>query len=214
MANISGITNQNGIPTECTVRIYRRDSGVLVAEQQSVGGSYSINGLSLDIEYDVLCIGDDTVCPQVNGTIYPKLIYPYSTTWRLFITANVGHTNTTIVDLRMKDDLNVLLDYSSATISSSTQFSAAYQAEYAVDQNSDTRWASDNTNTFPQWLEIEFPTAQEVSAFSIEGFGGTSGIDNPRDFELQYHDGTNWIAAGTFTNEIGWTGGEIREFQL
>lgn len=215
MPNISGNTNQNGIPTECTVRIYRRDTGVLVAEQQSVGGSYSINGLTIGIDYDVVCIGDNTVCPQISGPIEPISIFPQATNWRLFITANGGHTNTTVVDLRLKDDTNTLLDYSGAIISSSSEYSGSYQDDYAFDQNSGTRWASDNTNSFPQWLEIEFPVSKEISSFSIEGFGGTAGqIDNPKDFELQYHNGVDWVTAVSFTDETGWSGGEIREFQL
>lgn len=75
-ASLSGITRINSIPAECTVRIYNRADGGLIDElvSDSVTGEYQSTNVSSSGVYDVVCIGDETVCPQISGPLTPPPI--------------------------------------------------------------------------------------------------------------------------------------------
>lgn len=68
---ISGITQQNGVNAATTLRAYRRDNGELSAETISNAstGNYKFVNLEGLTEYDIVCIGDSSVCPQISGPI-------------------------------------------------------------------------------------------------------------------------------------------------
>lgn len=69
---ISGNTKVNSNNTQCLLRLYNRTTGELVSETQSdnITGDYIFEYLD-PIEYDIVCIGDETVCPQISGPLTP-----------------------------------------------------------------------------------------------------------------------------------------------
>lgn len=69
---IQGVTQINGIPSECTVRLYNRSTGQLHSEVTSNDstGEYEFTNL-LTQEYDLVCIGSNEVCPQISGPLTP-----------------------------------------------------------------------------------------------------------------------------------------------
>lgn len=68
MAELTGVTKINGVPAQCTLRAYRRDTGAFEAEIQSnpITGAYSITVLP-NIDYDVICFDGVGICPQASG---------------------------------------------------------------------------------------------------------------------------------------------------
>ena len=58
----------------------------------------------------------------------------------------------------------------------------------AVDGSLETRWASDPSQATPQWLQVEWPTAQEVAGVKI--FFETA---YAKDYTIKTWNGTQWI---------------------
>lgn len=76
MASIDGVTKINNVNSQCTVRLYDRLTGELIRSQYSndLTGNYSFGELPYDsTEYDIMCIGDSSVCPQISGPITSDL---------------------------------------------------------------------------------------------------------------------------------------------
>lgn len=74
---IEGQTKINSIDSSCTLRIYNRDTGELVQSMSSESdGSYVFNGLDAEVDYDIVCIGTESVCPQISGPLSPIIGTP------------------------------------------------------------------------------------------------------------------------------------------
>jgi hypothetical protein len=84
--------------------------------------------------------------------------------------------------LHMEDNGNVA-PQASANASS---VSNGLQAQYAIDGNPSTRWAS--SLSMPQWLEITFPSLQELYGVRINFQPAYA-----EDYRIQTWNGTDWI---------------------
>lgn len=82
MAEITGVTKVNGVPTQCTVRLYDHESGLLhkstVSDNET--GVYILDKLSNKTNFDILCMNDEAVT-QSSGplkAIGEDYIIPYN----------------------------------------------------------------------------------------------------------------------------------------
>lgn len=85
------------------------------------------------------------------------------------------------------------------SVSVSNQHSATYSGAMAVDGNSGTRWATQDSVTKEAWLELSFaePVTVDTAYFSQ-----LTGPNNHTDaYNIEYWDGTDWA--------VGYTGGSI-----
>jgi hypothetical protein len=60
--------------------------------------------------------------------------------------------------------------------------------ENAVDGSLETRWASDSSQETPQWLEVEWPSAQEVAGAKI-----VFETAYAKDYTIQTWNGSQWV---------------------
>lgn len=135
--------------------------------------------------------------------------------WRIYITANNGHSNTSIVEITFKDSGGTPISYVGGTASASSQFSGTFAASRAFDGSTATRWATTTVNpsVTPQWIEMAFAAPVAPFSVDIQSNSGTAG-EAPKDFAIQYYDGAIWQSLTSYTNETGWTALQIRNFVI
>jgi ABC-type Fe3+-siderophore transport system permease subunit len=98
-----------------------------------------------------------------------------------------------------EDDLlkaeNTLTAIKENAYASASSVQDDHTPQNAVDDLTGTRWASDPTQETPQWLQIEYPTAQEVAGVKIL-------FENAYacDYTIQTWNGNQWITQVTVTN--------------
>lgn len=102
VGTLNGVTNINTVPSECAVRVYERETGNLIADLLSddITGEYTAI-VPLSGQYDIVCIGDETVCPQISGPLTPTPIETVSSFVGfpvLKLEFNGGDGSTTITD--------------------------------------------------------------------------------------------------------------------
>lgn len=219
MANISGVTRINGVPTECTVRVYRRDTGILIDEQQSVGGFYSINGLLTEIDYDIVCIGDSSVCPHISGPLKAFSNISASLYWRIYVNKFVdGPIFHGLNEIEMADTISGPNLCSGGTVSSSIEFSS-WTDDRAFNgvKTSGDGWLTGNSaaSKINQWIVYEFPSEVLITEVRIQSTdvaltGGNGSA--PESFIVQYSaNGVDWEDASQFDDQI-WTPLEEKSF--
>lgn len=95
------------------------------------------------------------------------------------------------------------VDGSTGTASANSNSGAGYAAAGAFNNNlTDNGWSSAQFGS-PQenWIEFEFDVATTVNAFSIHSKSVSA--YGPLDFDIQYHDGTDWVVAGSYDLTTG-----------
>jgi hypothetical protein len=85
------------------------------------------------------------------------------------------------------------LDVSPLGVASASSVSDSLGAKYAIDGNALTRWAS--SPGVPQWLEIEWPTPQELRGVKIRFEYAYA-----KDYQVQTWNGTGWVDQVTVVN--------------
>lgn len=135
--------------------------------------------------------------------------------WRIYITANEGHTNTSIAEIVFRDWNADPISYVGGTATASTQFSGTYVPANAFDANNTSRWATTSGSAAPSWIEMDFaapvtPKSVDLRAPPVDA------NDMARDFKIEYYDtvSATWIAIATYAAQTGWTGGEMRNFHI
>lgn len=133
--------------------------------------------------------------------------------WRVNITANNGGASITLAEMLFYDNSLNIIPTTGGTPSASSNFSGSFDAAKAFDKNYGTRWSTASTAT--GWLEYQFsaPVLPNIIGF-MAGDNASAGPQAPMDFDLQYHDGSDWVDSAVFTGETGWSQQEIRLFQL
>jgi hypothetical protein len=89
------------------------------------------------------------------------------------------------------------------TPSASSSFSALYEADAAFDNDAGTFWVS-QTADVTGWIEYQFTSPKSIVEIRyqtrIDGFANQS----PADAELQYWNGSSWVAHGYFYENNYW----------
>ena len=140
---------------------------------------------------------------------------PSSTRWRIYITAINGGAEVGIADVTMRSSVGGSDLCSGGTPAASSFYDASYAADKAFDGNSYTNWNASSASV-PAWLEYQFAGAVSIVEYSIKapagGAYGAGPAKTPKDFSLQYFDGSGWVDADSQTNETSWAAGEVRTY--
>jgi len=90
--------------------------------------------------------------------------------------------------------------------------SASYSPDKARDGNPATGWQV-GPGAFPHWIQVAFSGDVSLSAYTIQCDDGST-ANAPKDWELQYWNGSAFVTADTQSGETGWTAGEVRSYTL
>jgi hypothetical protein len=63
-------------------------------------------------------------------------------------------------------------------------------------------------------LQYTFASSKTIRRYTVRAIDGNSGPPSPKDWTLEYHDGSVWQVADTVTGETGWTASEQRTFNI
>jgi len=85
--------------------------------------------------------------------------------------------------LQIEDGVNIA---SQGSASASSVESSAFGAQYAIDGDLSTRWAS--AVGVPEWLEVTFPTPREINGVEINFEASYA-----KDYRIQTWNGTGWM---------------------
>lgn len=82
----------------------------------------------------------------------------------------------------------------------------------AFDTDGATFWEATSQNG---WLRYDFAAAKAIVEIAIT-FPTGQALNNyaPKDFNLEYWNGTKWVIAASFRNETAWASGERRVYRL
>ena len=123
--------------------------------------------------------------------------------WRVYITANNGGSRASFYEVELRGTAGGSNLCTGGTVNANDQWDPASQA---LDGNTATRWSSNGT---PAWWSYAFPSAVQITQIVITA----DSTDAPRDFQLQWSlNGSTWIAAASFTGQVGWALGTPRTF--
>lgn len=139
--------------------------------------------------------------------------------WRVYITNNNGHSNTSIVELQWRDISGNVISTSGGTASASSIFSGSFPASGAFDGviGQSNRWATAGGSPYPSWLAMAFTGAVTPYSFTVTGTGAASRNDCPRDFIAEYSTdgGSTWFQQGaSVTAQSAWGVFEARTFNI
>ena len=127
---------------------------------------------------------------------------PSAVRWRIYMRPIAGDQQFHIKELELSISdvggqaaIETTAGHGSASTTESSP--ANYSAAQAFDEvTGGDGWLSEDSDTsIDQWLEFTFDNSTEITCFTIYGGGGDT---NPLDFDLQYHDGDDWVVAETF----------------
>jgi hypothetical protein len=140
------------------------------------------------------------------------------------LTATSSAANMTVTAPAVR--VNVAAAANGATAVASSTYDGSYSARGAINGErngfpwgADAGWTDHTPNTFPDWLEVDFSgakTIDEIDVFSVQDnyqaptvptASMTAGLYGLTNFQLQYWDGSRWIAVpgGTVTgNNLVW----------
>lgn len=91
-----------------------------------------------------------------------------------------------------------------------------YGAEQACDNTTDTEWLTASGNS-TGWLQVEFGSPFTVAQYvvSAPSHNVASATNHmPRDWTLEYWDGSAWQVMDTQTSQTGWAYSEARSFSI
>lgn len=129
--------------------------------------------------------------------------------WKLLVnSANSGQgtASFSLAEWAFYDASNTQISTSGATATGSPAFSGT--PANVIDGNSSTFYCA-NGFTFPQYVQVQFPSAVAVDHFTLTNT--LSAGEGPTDFALQYSDnGTTWTTAFSYQNAM-WTNAQVTQ---
>jgi len=133
-----------------------------------------------------------------------------STRWRLNITANNGHTiYLKIAEVEMRATTGGADQCSGGTATASSAYTG-YGPDLAFDDNDATSWVTE-AYTVTGWIEYEFAGAVEVGEYTITPYQTDRA---PKDWTLEYWNGSSWTVADTQSGETSWTTGVANTYSI
>lgn len=138
-----------------------------------------------------------------------------STQWRLNITDNVSSSNITgAVELEFYDAVGSINTLAVGGSASSSTTNGPYTADRAFDGIKNTHgWYTAN-NTPSGWIQYTFATPVSVAEIELTVPSNEFGAPlQPKDFQIQYFDGSSWITESEYYDIVDWSGNiESRRF--
>lgn len=137
---------------------------------------------------------------------------PESTKWRLNITANCGDSYYLVVyEIEFREVIGGADQCAGGTATASAQYSATYSAAKAFDNDLSTSWVPPLYTT-TGWIQYEFAAPKEIAEYTI--MPSASAAASPRDWTLEYWDGSAWVVVDTRAGVTAWTGGVASVFTI
>jgi hypothetical protein len=136
--------------------------------------------------------------------------------WRLNVTANDGGNYVVFSEVQMHTEIGGADVCGGGFTQASSRYdrTGSYGPQRAVDDDSATDYYSDG-GIVAAWWYYEFGRTVEVVEYSLRAdstYGDQSSA--PRDWTLEYWDGSQWVVADTQTGQTGWASGETRTFSF
>lgn len=132
-----------------------------------------------------------------------------STKWRLNVSANNGGDALEIAEIQFRTIATSPLAFSGGTIDASSNTSSMANA---ADGKDVTTWFVYPATT--GWWSYEYASPVEIKSYVVRsGYPDTTDCPKaPKDFTLEYWDGSAWVVADTKSNINTWGNHEVREF--
>lgn len=139
--------------------------------------------------------------------------------WRIHVTASAGGTGLDWSEVTMDIsgvDQTDPTDAAAGAATASSSYNATLLPPNAFDDSTSSRWASDFTNTWPQWLMYDFGAGNEKALDRITIRPALPANRAPGTFTFQCsNDNISWVTAHSETGlTTGWTIGVAREFSF
>jgi len=137
-----------------------------------------------------------------------------SSRWRIYISDVGSNGYPSLAEVEMRSGIGGADIAIGGAVSASSNWGADYPAN-AFDDNLTTFWAGGvPVTTSASWLEYTFASSVAIREISLSARNDTWSDQAPRDFELQYWDGTAWLAAISRLAEPAWGVGEQRIYSV
>lgn len=137
--------------------------------------------------------------------------------WRIYISANNGSSSFTgLIEVEMSDEPSGSNIATGGTASASSQLNG-YEASKAFNgiKTGGDGWTTSTNQESPCWIAYTFSepvNIREVRLYALKD--STAGADaQPRDFTIEYHDGSEWVSVNEYTGETGWSQYEERVYE-
>lgn len=123
--------------------------------------------------------------------------------WRMLVSAVAGDSGIDVTDVQFRiDGVDQTTPENAVAAASSSSFYALenLNPSKAFDADEATRWASDFSGTWPQWLQWDFGEGYSRPINGV-AFTAPMGSRAPRNFIMQYSaNGVDWIDAVSITD--------------
>lgn len=139
---------------------------------------------------------------------------------RIDLVSNINVKGTTLIiikdnftDMPAMTSNNTPAPY---VISASSIYSTSYPAWHAFNKSLNESWLSASGKTSGEWIQIDYGLGNEkyINAYRISTRGSSNGA-LPKSFRfLASNDEINWIELDRRENEINWTVGETRTYDI
>lgn len=125
--------------------------------------------------------------------------------WRIYVTADNGGGGLDWGEVEMRiGGVDQTTPAGAVTAASASSIFSGLPAVNAFDDDTATRWASDFSNTWPQWIKYDFG-GSPVALDSVRIYPKTLAARSPKNFRIQCSmDDVDWTTAKIVTNEAGW----------
>lgn len=145
-------------------------------------------------------------------SIYEPFIY-----WRLLIGSNNNENTVGVLEFELWEDESGGSIATGGTPSASGNDAGLTPAE-AFDGSlaSGDGWGYTNNKVWPQWLQYQFPSAQEVVKYAVACYPTATSTNarSANNWQLQgSNDGSEWVTVDFQEDQTGWSFGQMRYFE-
>lgn len=132
-----------------------------------------------------------------------------STKWRINVSETVQGLNVWLSEIEFREVVGIVQPFAGGTATaSSTTSSTGFEPVKLTDRDFgslSSRWMSGPTANVA-WWQYEFATPKLIAEYVVTGAneGGA-----PKNFTLEYWDGSTWVVSDTRTNQTNWDNGIV-----
>jgi len=138
--------------------------------------------------------------------------------WRVRVTAADGGSVFDISDIEMRltaggsDQCSGGAAFASSAYDGAVSGGVLWGAKYAFDASlAQPDWES-NSGLTTAWVAYQFAAAKDITEVAIRSRDSADFNQAPKDFTVDYWDGSAWVVAMTLTGITGWTQAQTRYF--
>ena len=138
----------------------------------------------------------------------------FSDKWRVYITLSGWLGDPSFSEVEMREVIGGANACIGGTASASSYGDVSTTAAEAFDNDTATLWQSDGTDMDDgsAWLQYDFAAPVAVVELEVAARSGIFSNQTPKDFELQYWDGAQWVTTIEVTSATSWDSLERRAY--